>query len=182
MNPYQRWCIKKAKLKISQVHPMMNGRHKVLDIGCGNGALTLLLKQRGHEITPSDRVNKSVFPEVVPVLCDGENLPFEDKSFDAALMITMLHHTKSPEKILKEAARVASRLIVMEEVYSNWFQKQLTFFIDSAVNGEFIGHPHTNKTDIEWRDHFEKQGYSLIAAERRTFLLFFTQYTYVIEV
>ena len=75
----------------------------------------------------------------------------------------------------------ASRIIIMEDIYSNSLQKYLTFFVDSLVNLEFSDHPHSNKTDEEWRELFRKNGLKLVDAKYHRFLLFFRQVTYYLE-
>ncbi len=46
---------------------------------------------------------------------DGRRIPFEDRSFDDALFVDVLHHTDDPGILLGEAARVARRAIVIKD-------------------------------------------------------------------
>lgn len=181
MNLYQQWCLKKAKIKEERLFKFYNKREKILDIGPGNGALNLLTRQSGFDITCLDIVNKSAFPDITPILYDGERFPFEDNEFDVVQLITVLHHIKDPEKILKEAMRVGKKIIIMEDIHSNIFQKYVTFAADSINNWEFIGHPHTNKTDAQWREVFERFNLKVEKVEYYPFLLFFKQVTYVVR-
>ncbi len=112
------------------------------------------------------------------VKVDITDIPFEDNSFDSVQLITMLHHTPDPEHLVREAKRVGKRVIVMEDIYSNQIQKYLTFAADSVNNREFIGHPHSNKTDKAWQALFQANGLRLKYAEYYQFLLFFRQVTY----
>jgi len=51
------------------------------------------------------------------VVCGGVRLPFADGEFDTVLLLSVLHHAKSPEAVLAEAARVARhRVIVFEDI------------------------------------------------------------------
>jgi hypothetical protein len=77
-------------------------------------------------------------------------------------LITVLHHTKDPVGLLKEASRVSKSVVIMEDIYDNNFQKYLTYFFDSLVNFEFIGHPHSNKSDQEWKKEFRDLNLKLI--------------------
>ena len=141
-----------------------------------------LLREEALKVETVDVEDKRIFPEVNPVIYDGNQLPFADKRFTTVQMITMLHHTAEPERILQEAKRVGDTLIVMEDVYSTAFQKYITWFTDSLVNWEFAAHPHTNKTDKEWRDIFAKLGLDVVEAKYHIgFLLFFQQITYKLE-
>ena len=152
----------------------------MLEVGSGNGALTVLLSNEGIRTQPLDIADKSLFKKVKVEMYDGEKFPHANKQFDVCQLITMLHHTTNAEELICEAKRVSSRIIIMEDVYENSFQKYLTWFTDSLVNWEFYGHPHTNRTDAEWREIFERNGFKLVTAEYYRFLLFFKQVTYVL--
>lgn len=93
----------------------------------------------------------------------------------------MLHHTTNAEGLIREAKRVSDRIIIMEDIYENPFQKYITWFTDSLVNWEFFGHPHTNRTDSEWRELFEQNGLVVEKVEYYRFLLFFKQVTYALS-
>lgn len=185
-NAFVRSWIKKSipgrvAIKLDPIHRLIPEGSSVLDIGCGNGGLSNALMRKGIDITSVDVKDISFFDDVKPVIYDGQKLPYQDNSFDVALIITVLHHTPDPVIILKEAKRVAKRVIVMEDIYSNAFQKHLTFFTDSLVNLEFEGHPHTNKTDKEWRETFEQLNLKVRSAKDFRTLLFFRQIIYNLE-
>lgn len=76
--------------------------------------------------------------------------------------MTVLHHTKNPQKIIEEALRVAKRVIIIEDIYNTSFEKYKTFMLDSIFNFEFFTHPHSNKTDIEWKNYFKEKNIKLI--------------------
>ena len=172
--------LSKAKLKLDRILPLLKNDRQVLDIGTGTGALALLLLAEGKQVTGLDVVDKSDFEEVRPQLFNGRDLPFEDASFDVVQLITVLHHASDPDRVLKEALRVGNKVIVMEDIYGNPFQKYLTWFTDSLVNKEFWGHPHTNRTDAEWKATFEDMGTELVFEEQYRFLGLFRQVTYVL--
>lgn len=173
-----------ARLRIKQARI---ARHlatgeRILDIGAGHGGLCQALRADGFSITPVDVQNLSLFPDVVPIIYNGRELPFHNGSFDTSLLITMLHHTPDPAHILSEAKRVTNhRLVIMEDIYSNWLQRELTFFTDSLVNLEFAHHPHSNKTDAEWLALFQQMRLKLVYREDFRTLLFFRQVIYVVE-
>ena len=183
---FREWVMKSipARLRIKQarIARHLSAGVPILDIGAGHGGLCKALRADGFDVTPLDIQNLSFFPDVVPILYDGRQLPFPDKAFDTSLMITMLHHTPDPVQLITEACRVTRRrLVIMEDIYSNPIQKELTFFTDSLVNLEFEGHPHTNKTDAEWLAEFQKMGLKLVFREDFRTLLFFRQVIYVLE-
>jgi alpha-1,6-mannosyltransferase len=176
----RRWAIRRAEVKRKRLMPFYPSQEKILEVGSGNGALTVLLRKEGHEVTALDIADRSIFPEVVPTLYDGGRFPFADRAFGTCQLITMLHHTPDPEHLIREAMRVADRIIIMEDIYEGELQKRITFLADSMVNGEFHGHPHTNRTDAAWRETFDRLGLKLEAVEQYRFLGLFNQATYLL--
>jgi len=93
---------------------------KVLDIGCGNGRLYELLKDKNIEYIGIDNSEKLIElakrrfkiqdsrSKPVFLMADALNLPFQDNEFGAVFMIAVLPHIPSKElqiKALKEANR-----------------------------------------------------------------------------
>ncbi len=148
--------------RIQAICTFIEPKAKILDLGTGQGLLARKLKDRGFEITTADVVNKSYYPDIQPIIYDGEHLPFPNKSFDACLLIAVLHHAKNEKAVLREAARVAKKLVVLEDTYKSRLQKYYVKYMDSIINKEFFGHPHHNKTDAQWRELFEEYGLKLM--------------------
>jgi SAM-dependent methyltransferase len=89
---------------------------KILDIGCGHGGLHPFLKPIDASITGIDmaaevlKVAEQQNPDVTYVPFDGGNIPFDAGSFDAALMVCVMHHVPPSEwhRLLVETKRVLS--------------------------------------------------------------------------
>lgn len=177
----QWWALRRAKVKLARLRPLHAQPTDLLEVGCGNGALTALLRQEGHTVTPLDIVDHSLFPSVRPVIYDGSRFPFPDGRFRTCQLITILHHTPDPDHLIREAMRVADRIIIMEDIFINPVQRRLTFLADSIVNGEFFGHPHTNRSDAGWRDTFQRLGLRVEFSEEYRFLGLFRQVTYYLR-
>ncbi|RII29441.1 MAG: class I SAM-dependent methyltransferase [Geobacter sp.] len=81
--------------------------HRILDVGCGNGANLYLLSQRGHEViglTLSEAEARFVTErgfECINWDMMAELLPFAERSFDALLFSHVLEHLPWPEEVLK---------------------------------------------------------------------------------
>ncbi len=172
----------KARIQaiLTKIRPLISNRGKVLDIGSGTGHIAEMLINEGYRVTTCDIKDTSLFEEIHPIIIK-DKLPFEDKSFTTSMLITVLHHTKNPEEISKEAKRVSDKIIVMEDTYKTPLQKLLTFFMDSFYNLEFIGHPHTNKTEEEWEKVFKDLELIVLDKNSHPFWKFFTSTTYLLE-
>lgn len=169
-----RWRVRE---KLAEIEPYLQPGDRVLDVGTGNGVLCRQLRQRGYDVTPVDVIDQSFVPDVAPVLYDGRRLPFDD-GFDVVLLITVLHHTPDPDAVLAEARRVARRIVVVEEVYENAFERSFTYTVDSLFNLEFTGHPRSNRTDAGWRAAFEQLGLRVEGARYSRSLGFLRRVTY----
>jgi SAM-dependent methyltransferase len=89
---------------------------KVLDVGCGDGlfgatlsGLRPDLEVQGAEVLLREGCR------IPAVAFDGTRLPFEAGSFDACLLIDVLHHTLTPGSLLAETARVSSGQVVLKD-------------------------------------------------------------------
>lgn len=173
---------KRAQTKKELFQKYLPAQSKIIDIGTGSGQFSLILKQDGHQVTSVDIKDKTNTNLITPTVYDGEKLPFDSNSFDISLLITVLHHCPNPEKVFQEAVRVSkSRIFVLEDVYSNSVMKYLTWWMDSLMNLEFFGHPHTNKPEAEWEALFEENRLKVISKKKVTLLFIFSQVAYVLE-
>jgi SAM-dependent methyltransferase len=85
---------------------------RVLDVGCGPGALTAQLLATGAEVVGIDPSPPFVegmglrFPDVDVRLGTAEELPYETASFDAALAQLVVHFMTDPVGGISQMARV----------------------------------------------------------------------------
>ena len=166
---------------ITRIEPFLSKKNKIIDIGVGLGLLSSAIQKKGYYLCPVDVHNISIAKDIKPVLFDGQALPFKNNSFDTALLITVLHHTPNPEKIILETSRVAKKIIIMEDIFESTIHKYLTFIMDSIMNLEFFGHPHTNKSDKGWRKLFKKNKFTVLKYDRKPYWNFFISAIYVIS-
>jgi SAM-dependent methyltransferase len=88
---------------------------RVVDVGCGPGALTseLVTRLGADHVTAVDPSEPFVaaarerYPEVDVQRAAAEELPFADRTFDAALAQLVVHFMRDPVAGLREMARVS---------------------------------------------------------------------------
>jgi len=91
----------------------IGGSGRVLDFGCGTGALARGLARRGWRVSGTDASDamlsqaRQLAPdlELVPLPLGGP-LPFADRSFDAVVASSVFEYLADPNATLREIARV----------------------------------------------------------------------------
>ncbi len=170
-----------VKEKVRRFIEHVSKEENILDIGCGSCNIAYLLKKEGYNVIPVDVADMSFFPEVKPIVYDGRKLPFADDAFDTSLLLTVLHHTSSPEALLQEAVRVSNKVIIIEDIYFGVFQQYLTYFADTLVNMGFSKMTYQNKTAVEWRTLFQQMALKPVSFRYDRVLFFFMQATYILK-
>jgi SAM-dependent methyltransferase len=92
---------------IEEIAPVTSAR-TVLDIGAGEGALSVRMQERGYEVAACD-VRPDLFRptelECRPIEGDGR-LPFDDASFDLAVAVEVMEHLESHARMFDEVHRI----------------------------------------------------------------------------
>jgi SAM-dependent methyltransferase len=130
-----------------------------LDVGCGDGRLDVLLAQARPDLS-FQGIDVLIQPQVsIPVQpFDGHTIPYGPGSFDVVLLVDTLHHTNDPMSLLREAARVARRAIVIKDHVRDGFLADPTLrFMDRVGNARFgISLPHTYWPKARWFEAFDE--------------------------
>lgn len=133
-----RWLGGRRAL-LRHVTPLIaeRGTTRILDMGTGSADLPRDIvdwardHQRSIEITASDlhaqmraiaALRSEAYPEITVQHADALALPFDDKSFDVALLSLTLHHFDPEDlvRVLKEAGRVCRRAVIVNELRRSW--------------------------------------------------------------
>jgi len=133
----------------------------VLDIGCGDGRVAALLGELRPDIKIRGLDVKVRASSQIPVEpFDGQHLPCETNAYDVVMFVDVLHHTDDPLVLLREAARVASRAIILKDHLCDGFLAGPTLrFMDRVGNRRFdVALPHNYWPQQRWRDAFENIG------------------------
>lgn len=114
---------------------MVAGGSRVLDVGCGDGALLQLLAEtkgvdgRGVEIE-RDRVNACVARglSVIQGDADRDLADYPDDAFDYAILSLTIQATLRPKAVLENLLRIGRRAIVSFPNFGHWkVRAQLLF-------------------------------------------------------
>lgn len=123
---------------------------RVLDLGCGDGALLDLLQRErgctGYGVEIADGnvlqcVRRGV--DVLQLNLDEGLAMFDDASFDVVLQIDTLQHLRNAEVMLRETARVGRLGIVAFPNFAHWPNRL------SVARGRM---PVTRRLPYEWYD------------------------------
>ncbi len=130
MNPKYRY-----RMDMMKKHFPSSG--KLLDVGCGSGTWAKRVG-RAFQLVPYgiDVVNGNQ-EDIEFQVYDGSVLPFADGFFDAALVIHVLHHAHTPERLVGEIARVVrakGKILILEDMASSRLQNVLTKLSDLYLN------------------------------------------------
>ena len=91
---------------------------KVLEVGCGNGDLSIEIAKKGFDVTGLDISNAGIHQAIQQaktdnlytktnfLVGDGSRMAFPDNTFDSIILAEVLEHVRSSKKLLEEAVRV----------------------------------------------------------------------------
>src|SRR5687768_1926667 len=111
---------RRARQLMKQVGAWLPNEGPVLDLGSGTGHLSARLERElGLEVVTADVSDMHVVGRPPVLIADDGVLPFEERTFSAALLFFMLAYPNDPAGVLAEAARVTrGPIIVVQTLYS----------------------------------------------------------------
>ncbi len=138
---------------------LVDPKNKVLDIGCGNGRLRALFKDKQVEYVGVDvseqllflarRSKKFEIKNQKFQKADGADLPFLENEFDAVFIVAVLHHIPSRSQRLlffKEASRVLKEDGVLVVVAWNLWRIRFLKNHLASLKDKLLG------GDLGWKD------------------------------
>lgn len=136
---------------------------KILDVGCGTGALCQVLSEKGLQVTgvePSDgmlKVAQKKLMEKGVRLDQGdalEGLCYEDQAFDLVITSYVAHGMKAPERsrLYLEMARMTTSSILLFD-YSEK-RSRLTDIVEFLEGGDYFHFIQVAKEELE--SHFSQ--------------------------
>lgn len=133
----------------------------VLDIGCGDGTVGSLIANVRPDLSIQG-VEYVVRPNC-KIAChpfDGSALPFPHGSFDVCLFVDVLHHTRDPIVLLREATRVTRSFLLLKDHLDENFLDDITLRFMDWVGNRPHGVPLTYnyQSRKQWAKYFSQCG------------------------
>lgn len=127
----------------------------ILDVGCGSGEIAKTLTEKIPSIS-IEGVDVFVRPvtSIHVTKFDGVYLPFSDNSFDAVILVDVIHHANDQKSLLQECYRVSKKFVLIKDHICN---STLDQYILSAM--DWVGNkphgvvlPYNYLSNSEWQN------------------------------
>ncbi len=153
--------LRRLCLQLAEIIP---SNARVLDVGCGDGQLAWLIMQTRPDVKIQGidiLVRTETKIDVAPF--DGNVIPYPNCSFDLVIFSDVLHHTIDPLILLREAARVARKAIILKDHLCNGLLAGPTLrFMDQVGNARHgVALPYNYWSRQKWLDAFGNLGLSI---------------------
>ena len=139
-----------TRVDFAVIADMVAPGSRVLDVGCGDGALLQLLAQKknvdGRGVELSQRgVNECVAKglSVIQGDADADLVDYPDDGFDYVILSQTLQATRRPREALRNMLRIGRRAVVSFPNFGHWrLRAQLVFRGRMPVTGSLAHHWH----------------------------------------
>jgi len=159
---------RRVRVLASHLAALIPPNAKVLDVGCGEGTIDLLVAQQSPGIS-IEGIDVLVRPTVrIPVRAfDGIHIPYPDASFDTVMFVDVLHHADDPLLLLQEAMRVGRSVVIKDHLRKGILAGATLRFMDWVGNAHHgVALPYNYWSEAEWDAAFDAVGLKLVEINR----------------
>jgi len=138
----------------------LHSTKKILDVGCGDGALITKLVNLGYECTGTEIIDEQVMSlknsglDVFNLSATNMSI-FKDKAFDCVILANVIHHVSQRTIAMSECFRVSKKYIIVLESFADTsieFQNNsLKLDLELKALQDAAGiyhHPHYNTGEV----------------------------------
>jgi ubiquinone/menaquinone biosynthesis C-methylase UbiE len=161
---------RRVRILAERLAPRIPEGARTLDLGCGDGRIGAAVKAarpdvdvRGADVLerPKTFVEVDVF--------DGKTLPYADRTFDAVMLVDVLHHTDDPAGALKEARRVCrGSILIKDHLADPWLGRARLKLMDRVGNARHGVALTYNYLDRRaWRALFREVGLTEVSWDEK---------------
>ncbi len=152
-------------LNYSLISDLIDDNSKILDLGCGDGYLLKLLKEKKHIQGSGIEISQK---EVIRCLEKGLSVvqgdideglkQFPDKSYDYVILNQTLQSTRNPDYVLEEMLRTGKKCIVSFPNFAYWRVRFSLLFTGNMPKSKVLPFEWYNTPNIHLltiKDFFE---------------------------
>ncbi|MGD0632158.1 MAG: methyltransferase domain-containing protein [Terracidiphilus sp.] len=155
---------------VQRLSAMLPAASTLLDVGCGDGTIGKLVGQSvpGMTVEGAEFIPRADC--AIPCLgFDGEHLPYADGSFDGCMFVDVLHHSRDALAIVRDAARVSRRFIMIKDHLAESSLDHTTLrFMDWVGNRPHgVELPYNYFSNRQWQELYRGAGLREVKVERK---------------
>lgn len=187
-DPVVRWTTRERRFKRLLTEQVAAGSGRVLDLGCGTGTLTVLLKQQYPD---ADIVGLDGDPEVLTIAARkaaaagvavtlrhglADQPPFEDRAFDRVVSSLMFHHLDRAAKE-RAPAKVRGLLVAGGELHiADWGRAQNALMRIAFTGVQILDGFDTTRDNVQGKliDMMVGAGFEAVQETHRLMTMFGT--------
>lgn len=154
---------RRVRILASRISSLLPQGAKVLDVGCGDGTIdSLIMKNRPDVSISGIDVFLRGSTQIPVTSFDGLTIPYAPETFDAVLLVDVIHHAEAPEMLLQEAMRVSIDTVIIKDHTKNGLLAGSTLklmdWVGNARHG--VNLPYNYWTKRQWEKTLKKLGLS----------------------
>ena len=143
---------RRVRVLVAKIGSMVPAGAHILDVGTGDGSIAKQISetQSGTSIEGIDIMLRRT-THIPVTLFDGTTIPMDDNSVDVVTFVDVLHHTDDPAVLIKEAARVARKGVVIKDHLSenalDHYTLRLMDWVGNAPHGVVLPYNYAPRSD-----------------------------------